>query len=138
MSEEEKNSFSRSPPRQGWTKAFAVDSERTRGHANKLLMNKYPEYTAASQNYRACMLYAHSYANTMVIRVLEEQPDFFEDKNITQTEFTAHLENNLCLGMSKYRAKVMKDTTAKIQEDGYLTDKVRRLNNGGDKFHPYL
>ena len=139
MSEEgQSTEFSRSPPREAWTKAFAVDSERTRGHANKMLMNNYPEYKAAAQTYQTCMMYAHSYANTMVLRVLEEQPDFFEDKNITKTEFVAHVENNLCLGQSKYRAKVMKDTTAKIQEDGYLTDKIRRLANGGDKFHPYL
>ena len=64
--------------------------------------------------YTACMMYAHSYAGTMLLRVLEEQPDFFEDKNITKAEFQAHLENNLCLGMSKYRAKVMKQTTAAI------------------------
>ena len=43
MSEEgQSTDFSRSPPREGWTKAFAVDSERTRGHANKKLMNSYP------------------------------------------------------------------------------------------------
>ena len=69
---------------------------------------------------------------------MEEEPDFFEDKDMKKTEFTAHLTNNLCLGVSKYRAKVLKDTSAQIQEDGYLTDKVRRLANGGDKFHPYL
>ena len=64
--------FSRAPPREGWTKAFAIDSERTRGHANKMLMNSYPEYKAAAQTYKTCMMYAHSYANTMVLRVLEE------------------------------------------------------------------
>ena len=88
--------------------------------------------------YKMCMLYAHSYAGTMVLRVMEEQPDFFEEKEITQVEFTAHLENNICLGLSKYRASVTKETNAKITEDGYLTDKIRRLSNGGDKFHPYL
>ena len=71
MSEQEVQ-FSRAPPREGWTKAFAVDSERTRGHANKMLMNSYPEYKSAAQTYQVCMLYANSYANTMVLRVLEE------------------------------------------------------------------
>ena len=52
MSEEgQSTEFSRSPPREAWTKAFAVDSERTRGHANKMLMNSYPEYKAAGQIY---------------------------------------------------------------------------------------
>ena len=40
--------------------------------------------------------------------------------------------------MNKYRAAVVKQTSAQIYEDGYMNDKVRRLVNGGDKFHPYL
>ena len=84
------------------------------------------------------MMYAQSYALQMITRVLEEEPDFFEEKPITQDEFHSHLTNNLCLGVSKYRSSVFKDTTAKFYDDSFTTDKVRRLVNGGDKFHPYL
>ena len=74
----------------------------------------------------------------MVHRVLEEQPDFLEEKETTMEEFTAHLENNLCLGVNKHKAAMFKDTTARIAEDGFLNEKIRKLANGGDKFHPYL
>ena len=40
---------------------------------------------------KACLLYAASYSQTMMGRVLEEQPDFFEDKDMKRTEFLAHL-----------------------------------------------
>ena len=33
--------------------------------------------------YTNCMMYAHSYAVTMVLRVKEEEPDFFDNKDIT-------------------------------------------------------
>ena len=74
--------FSRSPPREPWNKPFAIDGDKMAGHANKMLMNKYPQFKGANQMYNVCMMYAHSYAGTMVLRVLEEQPDFFEDKNM--------------------------------------------------------
>ena len=74
----------------------------------------------------------------MMYRVLEEEPDFLETREITKQEFLAHLQNNLCLGASKYRSSVMKDTSAKVFENYYVNDKIRRLTNGGDKFHPYL
>ena len=86
----------------------------------------------------ACMLYAGSYSAIMLHRVTEEQPDFFENQSMTKDEFSAHLQNNICLNISKYRSAVFKNTTAKIQEEGYTNDKIRRLANGGDKFHPYL
>ena len=56
-----------------------------------MLMEKYPKYKDAAEMHKSCLMYAHSYSATMVLRVLEEQPDFFEDKEITQLEFQAHL-----------------------------------------------
>ena len=85
-----------------------------------------------------CMRYATSYAETMILRVLEEKPDYFDDKPMDRFEFQAHLMNNLCVGASKYRAAVYKDTAANIVDDYYTKDKMRRLVNSGDKFHPYL
>ena len=74
----------------------------------------------------------------MLHRVLQEEPDFFEGKEIGREEFLAHLQNNLCVGAYKYYAATMKDTSAKVSEQYIVNDKIRRLVNGGDKFHPYL
>ena len=97
-----------------------------------------PYHETAETVYNNCMIYARSYTETMLHRVLEEEPDFFEEKPISKQEFMAHLQNNLCIGASKYRSFTMKDTSAKVTEQYYLNDKIRRLTNGGDKFHPYL
>ena len=101
-------------------------------------MKRYPKYKDAAELYKVCMLYAQSYSITMVQRVLDEEPTYFEDKEINKDEFQAHLQNNICLGISKYRSSVFKDTTAQFYDDSFTTDKVRRLVNGGDRFHPYL
>ena len=71
-------------------------------------------------------------------RTLAEEPEFLEERNTTKEEFLAHIQNNLCLGLTKYRSAVFKTTAANIQEDGYLNEKIRKLTNGGDRFHPYL
>ena len=102
------------------------------------MLKKYGRYQDAEVLMRNCMLYAQSYSQTMLNRVVEEQPDFFEEKEMTRSEFAAHLSNNLCLGVSKYRNSVFKTTSAQVQDDGYTNDKIRRLVNGGDRFHPYL
>ena len=77
-------------------------------------MKKYPTYHGAAELYKSCILYAHSYATTMVHRVLEEEPEYFEDKPLTKTEFIAHLEGNMCLGIAKYRARALKDMQAQV------------------------
>ena len=119
-------------------KPLAFTSGQLAGKSNGQTLAKYPKYQAAEAAYNNCMLYAGSYSAIMLKRISDEEPDFLEERGLTKTEFEAHLQNNLCLGLSKYRAAVLKDTTAKIQEDGYLNDRIRRLTNGGDKFHPYL
>ena len=130
--------FQRAADRPQWQQAFSVEGSKMMGASNKEKMTSYPSYKNATDVYNNCMLYARSYAAAMVQRVVEEEPDFFEEKGTTREEFTAHLENNMCLGASKYRAAVVKDTQAKILDDHYTTDQVRRLVNGGQKFHPYF
>ena len=130
--------FSRVPERPGHMKPFALTGAQVGGKSNAEIMNKHYRMGEANELMRTCMLYAQSYSLTMVQRVLDEQPDFFDDKDQTKEEFTAHLQNNLCIGISKYRSSVFKDTQAKITDDGFTNDKIRRLVNGGDKFHPYL
>ena len=44
----------------------------------------------------------------------------------------------MCLPYTKLSANVFRNTTADINEKRYLKDDIRRLYNGGDKFHPYL
>ena len=134
----ETSTFTRSSEREPSMKPFAYFPAQIAGSSNAEKMKKYTTYRSAANLYETCMLYAASYSITMVQRVLDEEPDFFEDKDVTKDEFVAHLQNNICLAESKYRGAVIKDTSARIQEEGYLNDKIRRLANGGDKFHPYL
>ena len=130
--------FERAAERVPFTKPFAYESEQVAGKSNGALLRKHQKYAEADALQQACMMYALSYSQTMMIRVLEEQPDFFEEKDMNKTEFLAHLQNNMCLGVTKYRNSVFKSTSASIQDEGYTNDKIRRLVNGGDKFHPYL
>ena len=135
----ETTEFSRAGGRAATQKPFNTPYDAMAGATNKELLKKAnPAYEEARKVYDNCMMYAYSYTQTMLNRVLEEEPDFFEDKEISRPEFVAHLQNNLCLGASKYHSFVMKDTQAKLTENYFLNDKIRRLTNGGDKFHPYL
>ena len=131
-------SWSRAQPRTPSEKVFAVNSGQVAGQSNGKLLDSYPNYKDAKVVADQCHVFAKSYALTMVQRVLEEQPDFLEEKQTTFEEFTAHLQNNLCLGAIKHKSAMFKETSAQIAEDGFLNDKIRRLTNGGDKFHPYL
>ena len=130
--------FSRAAARAPDQKPLAFTTGQLAGKSNAQVLARYPQYKAAEAAYNNCMLYAGSYSAIMMKRVLDEEPDILEERGMSKPEFEAHLQNNLCLGLSKYRAAVLKDTQAKIQEDGYLNDKIRRLTNGGDRFHPYL
>ena len=130
--------FSRRAERPEFEKPFNLSSAQVSGFSNGEKYKKYTQYKDANAMKDACMLYAGSYSAIMLHRVTEEQPDFFENQSMTKDEFAAHLQNNICLNIMKYRSAVFKDTTAKIQEEGYTNDKIRRLVNGGDRFHPYL
>ena len=131
-------SFDRSTERGGHERAFTVHDDRTAGFSNKEIMERYPEFVRAHKVNEKCQLFAQSYAVTMVHRVLQENPDYFEDKPMSADEFTVHIQNNLCLGTQKTRAAIFKDTQARIVDDYFLKDKMRRMVNGGDKFHPYI
>jgi hypothetical protein len=88
--------------------------------------------------YTMCKLYARAYNEIMLKRLEAEQADFYTENNIDKHELVAHLSNNMCLQYSKYKAKVFRDRNAEILEEQHLNDTIRRLYNGGDKFHPYL
>lgn len=50
----------------------------------------------------------------------------------------AHLTNNMCLQVLKYKNRVFRERTVDLAEDYYLKDSIRRLSNDGDRFHPYI
>ncbi len=102
------------------------------------LYKKDKDYENSMQLHRMCIMYAQAYSDTMLQRLVNEQPDYFEEKGISRSEFTAHLSNNICLPVSKAHARQFRDTTANIKETQHTTDVIRRLTNGGQKFHPYL
>jgi hypothetical protein len=74
----------------------------------------------------------------MTTRLLAEEPDFFEGKEMDRVSWEAHLMNNFCLPTAKQHAVVFRETHAQIKEDEHTTDSIRRLVNGGDRFHPYM
>jgi hypothetical protein len=84
------------------------------------------------------MMYATAYNETMLKRLETEQPDFYAENNLNKRELAAHLTNNMCMPYSKFKAKVFRDRTIEMKEKEHLTDTIRRLYNGGDKFHPYI
>ena len=74
----------------------------------------------------------------MLSRAKAEDPEVFAVKDMSKDEMQTHLVNNICLPYSKFKVKMFKETTAGIHEKNYLNDEIRRLFNGGDKFHPYF
>ena len=97
-----------------------------------------PEYKDANELSKVCYLYANAYADTMIQRLLNEEPEYFDDKPVDRYEFSIHLQNNICLPVTKYKNAAFHDATAQINEREHLADRMRRLANGGYKFHPYL
>ena len=87
---------------------------------------------------QACNVYAMAYADTLLQRLETEQPDYFASAEMKRAELTAHLVNNICYPVTKAYSKQFRTTTANLHDKKHLTDTIRRLNNDGDKFHPYL
>jgi hypothetical protein len=85
-----------------------------------------------------CMLYASAYYETMVVRLEKEKPEFFEENNIDKHEMMTHLVNNMCLKESKLKSKAYREAVVSIKEREHLSEQIRRLSNGGDRFHPYF
>ena len=74
----------------------------------------------------------------MLTRAKVEDPEVFAMKGISKSEMQSHLVHNMCLPYKKYQTRVYRETNAKFTEQHYLKDEIRRLYNGGDKFHPYI
>ena len=73
------------------TKAFSVPIEDLGGATRIEMYKKDPAYTQSKSMHDTCMMYAAAYADTMLLRLTEEQPDYFEEKGIAREEFLTHL-----------------------------------------------
>ena len=67
-------------------KAFAFRTDQFLGRTIVDKFKQYPDYVAVDQMSRACLLYASAYTDTMIRRVLKEEPEFFDDKEFTMQE----------------------------------------------------
>ena len=120
------------------TKPFALTSDLLDGASRTELYDKDPQWKEAKQLHTMCTMYASAYNETMLKRLEKEKPEFFEENNINKQEMIAHLTNNMCLPYTKFKGKVFRDTTARLKEKEHLQEQIRRLSNGGDRFHPYI
>jgi hypothetical protein len=120
------------------TKPFALTENHLQGASIIEAYDKYQDFREAKEMHSLCMLYATSYSEIMMKRLESEKPEFFVEATMTRPELVAHLTNNMCLPYSKIKAKMMRDTSVKIKENDHLKDDIRRLSNGGDRFHPYF
>ena len=126
------------PERPSYMKPFSEDPKQMQTASNKEMYDKHPMYKDATRLHKNCLMYAAAYTETMLTRAKAEDPEIFALKGMSKSEMQAHMINNICLPYKKVQARVFRDTTAKINEDHYLKDEIRRLYNGGDKFHPYV
>ena len=108
------------------------------GESNVLRFKKYPEFQDAETLARTCQLYAASYSSTMIMRIEKEDPNFFDDKDYTREEIIAKINHNLCLQIHQYRAKVFQNTVTDMLDKDHTREEIRRLVNGGQRFHPYF
>ena len=113
MTEEQ---FSRKNAREPWTKTFAIASDDLRGDRHTSQYEKIPEFVNANKMHEQCWTRAKAYADGMLIRLLREEPEYFEDKPVSKEEFALHLQNNICLPVTKYKNAVFADTTAQLVE----------------------
>ena len=119
-------------------KPFSFNNKDLIGKSTADSYRSFPHYKDASDLHKQCITYATAYTETMLTRAQVEEPEVFAMKGMSKHEMQAHLVHNMCLPYAKLHARAFRDTTAKINEKNYLNDDIRRLSNGGDKFHPYI
>ena len=82
--------------------------------------------------------YADAFTKVMLDRAQVDDQEIFAVKGISREELHAQMVKNMCLGQVHHKARMFRETTARINEDHYLKDEIRKQSNGGHKFHPYL
>jgi antirestriction protein ArdC len=109
--------------RPGNTKYFSVPAENLAGFSQKEKYGKYDNYRAVKEMKEMCISYAMAYADTMLTRLDQEQPEYFEDaENKSKAELTLDIATNMCLKVTKYHSRVFRDTHAQVIEKDYLND----------------
>lgn len=74
----------------------------------------------------------------MLKRLEKDKPEFYEEAGVSKNELVAHLSNNMCLPYQKFKNQLFRKRTVALKDKEHLNDDIRRLYNGGDRFHPYL
>ena len=124
--------------RDNTNKAFSKPHESLGGKSIQDEYKKNGSWVEANTLYKSCLLYAAAYSETMLTRAKAEDPEIFATKGMSKSEMQMLMVNNMCIPFKKVQVRAFRDATAKITEKKYLNDDIRRLSNGGDKFHPYL
>ena len=119
-------------------KAFSIPLALMTGESNVQKFRKYQDFSEAEDLARTCQMYAAAYTSTMLMRIKKEEPDYFEANGINEMEIKNKIQHNLCLDVNQYRSKVFQKTYVNIIDEAHVTDEIRRIYNGGMKFHPYL
>ena len=108
------------------------------GKSNRDLYQADPDYRDDFIMYEKCKQYATAYTHILLRRAEVADPEFFAVKGINKDEMEVEMIQGMCLPQAQVKALSFRNTTAKIFEKRYLNDEIRRLYNGGDRFHPYL
>ncbi len=119
-------------------KAFTLNQAEMTGRTARETYHSYTDFKVADDQYRHCFEHATAFTNTLLTRVENEEPEIFQSRGIDRGAMHIKLIKNMCLNEGQMRARVMRETTARINEKRYLNDDIRRLSNDGNKFHPYL
>ena len=134
----EQNSDFRKLERPPNTKRFVLHENQPVGRSNVEKFSAYPVFKEAEQYARTCNLYANAYVSTILQRLEKEDPSYFADKDFTKEEIANKVMHNLCLELNQYRNKVFQETLADMMDKQDTRNEMRKLNNGGQKFHPYF
>ena len=57
---------------------------------------------------------------------------------MTMDDLIMNLSMKMCGKQEQVQRRLFRNATADITEKAYLTDDIRKLYNGGDRFHPYV
>ena len=120
------------------SKPFSMGHGKLVGRSAKDLYMADKDFKDADDLHTKCLVYASAYTETMLTRAQVEDPEIFAVKGMNKSEMQQNMIHNMCLPYKKLHAKMFREATARINEKNYLEDDIRRLYNGGDKFHPYV
>eukprot|EP00352_Strombidinopsis_acuminata_P008893 CAMPEP_0176373314 /NCGR_PEP_ID=MMETSP0126-20121128/25951_1 /TAXON_ID=141414 ORGANISM="Strombidinopsis acuminatum, Strain SPMC142" /NCGR_SAMPLE_ID=MMETSP0126 /ASSEMBLY_ACC=CAM_ASM_000229 /LENGTH=130 /DNA_ID=CAMNT_0017733401 /DNA_START=19 /DNA_END=411 /DNA_ORIENTATION=+ len=128
----------RSQERPASSKPFVMGEKDLLGASNTERLNNDADYTEIAEAHRICTYQAFGYASTMVNRIEAERPEAIEEKGMSKNELITYLAGNMCQDISKMHSKALREHVIREKDKTYLQDEIRRLYNGGHKYHPYL